>query len=393
MKFDRKSIKPNYQISVLDRYLIQQLSWLFIFCVSLLTALGVAIGTVSELAYKVSEYQLPIPVALLIFGCKIPEYAAYALPISILLTGLIIYGRLNSDRELTALLSFGISLYRLVLPAIVFSLLVTGVTFLLNELIVPAANYQANLLQTPYIAKTELNLQKQDIYYAEYESEVDNANNTGNARNTKKLKQIYFAERYQQQSLIGVTIISFGQDRIKQIVTAQSARWDRQQQLWNLAHGSIASFGTQVKANTKTIRDFKTVQLPLSAQIFEIISKERSPEDMNIRQAKEYVKLILDSGESTYIAKFLVRIQQKYAFPFICVVFITIGSALGTKYSQLNRAKSFALCVGIVFAYYCLGFAIGSLGITGVISPWLSAWLPNFIGLGVGSYLLIDANR
>ncbi|MGL5832000.1 MAG: LptF/LptG family permease, partial [Waterburya sp.] len=115
----------------------------------------------------------------------------------------------------------------------------------------------------------------------------------------------------------------------------------------------------------------------------------RSPEDMNISQAKQYVKLIKDSGEPTQIAKFVVRIQQKYAFPFICVVFVLIGSALGIQYSELNRARSFAVCVGIVFAYYCLGFALGSLGITAVISPWLAAWLTNFIGFGVGGYLLI----
>lgn len=372
-------IKYNDRLCVMDRYLLQQLSWFFLFSVSLLTALGVAIGTVSDLAYKVSEYRLPIPIALLIFGCKIPEYAAYALPISILLTGLVVYGRLNSDRELTALLSFGISLYRLVVPAIVFSLIVTAVTFLLNELIVPAANYQANLLQNPYITKTELNLQKQDIYYTEYES-----------RSPKKLLRIYFAERYQQPNLIGVTIISLGKGQVEQIITAQSARWDRQQQVWNLVKGTSNRF--EARQNISPIEDFERLQLPLSPKIFEIISKQRSPEDMNIRQAKEYVSLIEDSSEPAYVTRFRVRIQQKYAFPFICVVFVLIGSTLGIKYSQLNRARSFALCVGIVFTYYCLGFAIGSLGITGTISPWMAAWLPNLIGLGIGSYLLINAN-
>ena len=375
-----RNIKHNYHVSVMDRYLIRQLSWFFLSSVSLLTALGVAIGTVSELTYKVSEYRLPIPIALLIFGLKIPEYAAYALPISILLTGLIVYGRLNSERELTALLSFGISLYRLVLPAIAFSLIVTAITFLLNELVVPTANYQANLLQNPYIAKTELNLQKQDIYYAEYKWVKD----------TKKLQRIYFAQQYRQPNLIGITIISFGINGVEQIITAQSARWDRQQQVWNLNRGTSNCFKDR---QNNLIEDFDRIQLPLSAKLFEIISKERSPEDMNIRQAREYVSLIEDSSEPTHIMKFLVRIQQKYAFPFICVVFVLIGSALGAQYSQLNRARSFALCVGIVFTYYCLGFALGSLGITGIISPWLAAWLPNLIGLGVGSSLLINTNN
>ena len=382
MKFAGKKVKYSYRVSLMDRYLVQQLSWFFLFSVSLLTSLGVAIGTISELAYKVSEYQLPIPIALFIFCCKIPEYAAYALPISILLTGLITYGRLNSDRELTALLSFGISIYRVIVFVLVFSLIITGITFILNELLVPAANYQANLLQNPYIAKTELNLQKQDIYYAEYASDLNGH---------KQLQQLYFAEQYQEPKLLRVTIISFQQERVRQIITAQSAQWNQQQRVWKLSQGSINLFDHRL--NTNITENFSRKQLPLSQTLFEIVNKERSPEDMNIRQAQEYVNLIKDSGEATYVAKFVVRIQQKYAFPFICVVFVLIGSALGTKYSQLNRARSFALCVGIVFAYYCLGFTFGSLGITGVISPWLAAWLPNGIGLAVGSYLVIDANR
>ena len=379
MKLNYQSIKHRCQISLMDRYLIRQLSWFFLFSVSLLTSLGVAIGTVSELAYKVSEYRLPIPIAMLIFGCKIPEYAAYALPISILLTGLIIYGKLSSEHEITALLSFGIGFYRLVLPALVFSLLITAVTFCLNELIVPAANYQANLLQNPYIAKTELNLLKQDIYYAEYEL----------GEKSKQLKNIYFAERYQPPKLIGVTIISFERERLKQIVTAQFARWNRQQQVWDLFQGTVNHFGNE---SLDTVDKFTNKQLSRSEILFKIVNKERSVEDMSIRQTREYLALIQDGAEPTDIAKLAVRIQQKYAFPFICVVFMLIGSALGTRHSQLNRSRSFALCVGIVFSYYCLGFALGSLGITRVITPFWAAWLPNLIALIVGVCLLVKEN-
>ena len=368
----------------MDRYLVAELSWFFLFSVSLLTSLGVAIGTVSDLGYKITEYQLPLTVAVLIFCYKIPEYAAYALPISLLLTSLIIYSRLNSDRELVALLSFGISFYRIVFSTLIFSLAITGITFLLNELIVPAANYQANLLQNPFITTTELNLQKQDIFYTEYE--LDKAQDA-----VKKLKKLYFAERYTKPNLLGVTIIAFKQDRIQQIITAQSAQWTQQQQVWDLVSGTIHHFDPDREENTS--EEFSTKQLSLPGTIFEIVDKERNLADMNIRQGKEYLNLIKDSGKPRDIAKIKVRIQQKYAFPFICVVFVLIGSALGAKYSQLNRAKSFGLCVAIVFIYYCLGFAIGSLGITGVISPFWAAWLPNFIGLIMGAYLLNTVNN
>jgi lipopolysaccharide export system permease protein len=47
----------------------------------------------------------------------------------------------------------------------------------------------------------------------------------------------------------------------------------------------------------------------------------------------------------------------------------------------------------IIFAYYILGFFSGSLGIVGLISPTLAAWLPNFVGLGVGIWLLYEFNQ
>lgn len=372
----------HYRLSLVDRYILHQLSLFFLFSVGLFSSLGVTIGTVSDLGYKVTEYNLPIPVAVLIFCYKIPEYAAYALPISVLLSSLIIYGRLNSDRELTALLSFGVGLKRIIAPTLAFSLLITATTFLFNELIVPAANYQANLLQSPFIAKTELNLRKRDIFYPEYKLNL-------NSKPSRVLSRIYFAEQYRNKALEKVTIISLDSGAVEQIITANLAQWNQKKQVWNLLKGEVNKIDNNGKVITE---EFKLKQLPFAITLFKIVQKERSPDDMNIRQAKEYLNLIKDSGRKTDVAKFSVRIQQKYAFPFICLVFALIGATLGAKYSQVNRSKAFGFCVAIVFIYYFLGFTFGSLGITGILSPFWSAWIPNILGIGAGIYLLSTAN-
>ena len=366
-------------IPTLDRYIIGEICLFFLFSVGLFSALGVTIGTVSDLAYKITEYNLPIPVAILIFVYKIPEYVGYALPISILLSILIVYGRLSSDRELVAFFSFGISLQRIIVPTLIFSLLVTAIAFLFNESIVPAANYQANLLQNPFISETELNLTKRDIFYPEYEPNHRD-------RSAKTLKTIYFAEQYRNETLQKVTIISFDRGRIKRIITARLATWNSDRQTWNLTQGEL----NQIDLDNAeiTTKQFTKRQLSLSPTVFEIAKKNRSPDDMNIRQAKEYLNIIRDSGKKTDIAKFAVRIQQKYAFPFICIVFALIGSVIGAKYTQMNRSQGFGLCVAIVFAYYSLGFTFGSLGISGLLSPFWAAWIPNFMGIITGGWLL-----
>ena len=376
-------IKKFCRLPLIDDYILKQLSLFFVFSVGLFSALGVTIGTVSDLGYKVTEYKLPILVAIVVFGYKIPEYIAYALPISILLSSLIVYGRLNSDRELTALMSFGISLVRIIVPTLGFSLAIAGTTFLFKESIVPAANYQANLWQNPYIAKTELNLQNQDLFYPEYEI-IDRENST------RILKRIYFAEQYRDRTLERLTIVDLNRGEINQIISAKLARWNPNQRSWNLVEGEIH----QIDSTTEgvTTKFFQQQQLALPITLFEIATKKRSPEDMNIHQAKEYLNLIQDSGNKIDIAKFEVKIQQKYAFPFICSVFALIGAALGAKYSQINRSQGFGLCVAIVFAYYVLGFVTDSLGVTGILSPFWAAWLPNFLGLLAGIWLLITNN-
>jgi lipopolysaccharide export system permease protein len=42
----------------------------------------------------------------------------------------------------------------------------------------------------------------------------------------------------------------------------------------------------------------------------------------------------------------------------------------------------------IIFAYYLLSFITGAIGQKGIISPFMAAWLPTMLGLGVSGFLL-----
>jgi lipopolysaccharide export system permease protein len=145
-------------ISMMDRYLISQLMPPFLFSVGLVATLGVAIGYLSDLANKIVERQLPLLQAAEILLLKVPEFVTYALPISVMLTTLMTFGRLSSDNELIALRSCGTSLFRIAWPAIFLSAWVTAATFGLSEWVVPSANYQAttilvNSIRTRFLAK------------------------------------------------------------------------------------------------------------------------------------------------------------------------------------------------------------------------------------------------
>jgi len=373
---------PSVKLSILDRYLLTQLIIFFIFSVSLFATVGVTIGTVSELTYKINEHNLPINIAILVFLLKIPEYTAYALPIGTLLTTLLVYGRLNSDRELIAFRSAGISLYRIITPAIAFSILITGITFFFSELVVPAANYQTTLLQNPFLGETEFTLQRKDIFYPEYQDTITN---------NRQLKRLYYAEKFDGQQLINMTIMTWSQDKLNQIITAKYAQWDNEQKLWQLNEGQTENLTDSLISTDITQFDYQEMSLP--ATFFELVKVKRRPEEMNLQQATTYLNLIAQSSSFKNIQLLQVRIQQKMAFPSICLVFAMVGATLGAAYSTINKSQGFGLCVVIVFSYYLLGFVTGSLGVIGIVSPFLAAWTPNFLVLGVSGYLLKSINN
>lgn len=367
-------------ISQLNRYIYRQLIILFLFAVCLLSAVGVAIGTLSELAYQIDNYDLPLKVAVKIFIYKIPEYVAYGLPIATLLTTLIVYGRLSRESEIIAFKSVGISLYKVILPAIYLSVMIALVTFMSNQIIVPQANFRVNNLRSLYLPETELSLHKKDIFYPEYEFEAD----------SKKIKRLYYAKRFNGKKFINLVILSWDKDSLQQIITAQNASWKPQPKLWMMEQVTIDNLSNDILTTAR--KSFNNYQIALPATLFLVAKQYRDPSAMSLFEAKNYLQLIKNSGDAKKIRLFKVRIQQKLAFPFICLIFALIGATVGTTFNNLNRGKSFGFCVGISFGYYLLGFMIGSLGIAGLINPIIAAWLPNVIGLIYGFWLLKLAN-
>jgi lipopolysaccharide export system permease protein len=81
-----------------------------------------------------------------------------------MLATLITYGRLSSDSELIAMRGCGISLYRIIAPALFLSIIVTGITFSVTEFIVPAANYQATSILVNSIQEEHPFWQNKDIF-------------------------------------------------------------------------------------------------------------------------------------------------------------------------------------------------------------------------------------
>jgi lipopolysaccharide export system permease protein len=371
-----------FGIDLMDRYIAMELIPPLFFSAGIFSALGVAVGYLSDLANKVFDYNLPLLQAGHIFLLKVPQFIAYALPISLLLATLMAYGRLSNDSELISLQGCGVSFNRIVAPAVVISFLVTGITFVINEFVVPPANYQSTAILVKYLKEEHPFWQNKDIFYPNYE-ELE----LPDGEKTRILTSLFYAENFDGEKMKSLTILKWLGQHLEQIVLSDSATWNAAQNTWDFFNGTIYKIAAD--ASYKGALSFQHQQLPLPKEPFEFALKARNPDEMSIFEAWEYMKILRLSGDTKRLISLQVRSQQKLAFPFVCLVFGLVGAVLGARPKQMSKATSFGITLGITFGYYVLNFVSSSFGIIGILTPFMSAWLPNFLGLGVALWLLL----
>nr|WP_290223057.1 LptF/LptG family permease [Trichocoleus desertorum] len=365
------------KLSIMDRYLITELLPPFLFGVAAFSAIGLAVGVFFDLVQKITDAGIPFSTALQIFSLQVPNFVTLSLPMSILLATLMVYSRLSGDSEIVALRGCGVSIYRLIVPALIVSLIATGITFFLNELVVPSSNYQGEVLLEKAVSQDKLAFREKNIFYQEFSG--------------KKLARIFYAHDFNGQRMQNLTILDFSKEELNQIVEAESAVWNVEQSTWDFANGTI--YIVAPDGSSQNLLKFERHQLRLPRAPLDLANKKRKTDQMNIAQVQERLVLLEQEGNQKEIRKYRVRIQQKLALPFICVALGLVGAALGTTSRRTNTSTGFGISILIIFGYYLIAFISNALGETGAFSPFLAGWLPILVGLTAGGALLLRATR
>ncbi|MDY6782220.1 MAG: LptF/LptG family permease [Cyanobacteriota bacterium] len=378
--------KRRWGVSLVDRYVATEIFLPFLFIVGLVSSLGVAGGTIFDIVRQITEYGLLISVAIQYILLKMPQFIAYAFPVSVLLATLMGYSRLSSQSELIAMRSIGLSIYRIVVPALMFSLAIAGLSFAFNEYIVPSANYQAATILEEALGKEQPTLRAENIFYPEYKQIAEDE---GGGR--KVLKRLFYAEQLDGETMKGVTVVDRSQEGVNIFIISQSAAWNLAESRWDLFNGT--SYQSNADGSSVTSAGFERLSYQFPKAPLDLGKRDRDISEMNIAQSLEHLEVLKLANDEKKIRQIHVRVQQRIAFPFVCVVFCLLGASIGTRPQQTNRATSFGVAVAIVFIYYVLNFVSMAMGSVGVFSPLIAGWSANFFGFVVGGFLLIQSSH
>jgi lipopolysaccharide export system permease protein len=362
----------------LDRYLLRALWMPFLFSVSAFLSISLTLGTLFDLLRKVTDKGLPFSTAIQILGLQIPNFLILALPMAMLLSCLIVYNRLARTNETTAFRSLGVSAVRLAVPGLLLGLWVTVATFSLSEFVVPATNWQASQLMDRALQQVKPAFKDKNIFYREFKDDL--------------LSKVFYARRFNGEVMQDLTIMTFAKGVLTQILVTESGQWNPTSQMWNLLKGTAYSLGTDA-LTYQNIDTFAQSSLALSRGPLDLATEMRKTDEMGIVDTYRYWRLIRGTGDTKQTRQLDVRLQTKLAFPFVCVVFALVGTALGLQQRQRSSSKGFGLSLAIIFGYYTAAFLTRSLGEAAVLSSFLAAWLPTLAGFVIGLLLLRQANR
>jgi lipopolysaccharide export system permease protein len=189
-----------------------------------------------------------------------------------------------------------------------------------------------------------------------------------------------------------VTLVDFTKAGHQQLLIAKTGTWNDPRSMWEFRDGRIVDIDSA--NNRTTSADFDRYFYPFTKAPLDVGKLPSDAAQMTVAQAWRAEALLEQAGDRKEARRLRVRIQEKFAFPAICLVFGLIGSSLGVRpNARTSRSQGFGISVLLIFGYYLMSFIFSSLGIKGTLMPFFAAWMPVFIGLGGGLVLLRQASR
>ena len=387
LRFNQPIIKVWRRIPLIDRWLFSELLPPLLFGIGAFTAVSLSVGAIFDLVRKVAESGLSLNVAAHVLMLQIPSFLVLSFPMATLMSTLLTYGKLSSNSELTALRSVGVATWRMIIPALVVAIAMTAFTFTFNEVVVPGTIRESKIVLNRALGRAIAGEQRDNVLFSKYGKVT-----APDGSQQKGLTHFFYAQSFKKGVMEQVTLLDLSRGSQRVLLTANKAIWSDKDSQWLFSDGHVFSVQSNAKGST-TSADFDRYLYPIGSEPLQM-AKIPGFETMSIGQSRTAVKLLKEAGNTKEARKLTVRIQERFSFPAVCLVFGLIGSSLGVQpHSRHTRSQGFGLSVVLIFGYYLMAFMSSSLGVKGILMPFVSAWVPVLIGLGGGVYLLRQSSR
>jgi lipopolysaccharide export system permease protein len=358
-------------MTVLSRYLLREFSRAAVACILGFLVLFLLIDFVAS-AEKLLRYKAGLSEVGWYYLSRLPGVFVMVSPVGTLLAVLVSVSLLVRNNEVTAMFSGGMSLPRACLPILAGCAVISAVSLLCSEVLVPSANRRSREIERLRVRPGKVAAQF-----------------SGNRYWMRGKEGILSAQVVDGPSRSLQGFQYFELDRDFQPVRRIESRMARllPDGAWELREGKERRFadGSAVEAFP-----LRTYRLPETIEGF--LEGETPPEEMTYSQISRYVEEIRRKGYEAM--RYETDLHAKIVYPLLNVLIATLGIPFALRSPRSGGVwRSIGLGLLVGFACWVILYACLSLGRKGVLPPPLAAWLPGVLYAGAGAFLFRGIGR
>jgi len=293
------------------------------------------------------------------------QIAASAAMVSTLAT-YVIKSRQN---EIITWTAAGQSVYRLLLPCFVLTILLGAISFAVQELVLPEANRRQDEIRST-IRNRGIPGEKSGRTWAVRENRIYSYFPASD--NEKQLDMPNAVGR--------VSVFEFDRDRrnLQSVYRASQASWENGRVL---LEGSVERFGLENGNIVPTN--------PRSSEIYEpsnpFLATQTKPAHLNRRQLAERLEIAEADIEKRGLR---VALEKKYTTPLVALIVALFTAPFSLSLSRTGKAATVGLAVGLWLLFTGTTNVFEQLGQSGLLEPRLAVWSPLVVFAFLGIYLL-----
>lgn len=355
-------------MKIIRSYILRESVLPFLFSLGVLTCVFL-LGNLIQLTNMVINKGVSLFLIGRVFLLYIPVLLGYTLPIACLVSVIFTFSRLSSDNEILALRTSGIHLNKILAPLFVVGLILSLVSIILNERLIPYAHHEQRKLLKNLGAKNPAALLEAGMFIHAFEG------------------QILFIHKIDGNKLYNVTIYQPQPDGPTRTIIAKEGEFTPIPGENKIKLKLIN--GTSDEPNLKNPENFYKLNFENYFMTLDLSEKEKhvekKPRSMTLKELREetakHEKLLVDTSQLR------TEYFRKITWSFSPLVLILLGFPLAVITHRRQKSANVVLAVIFAAAYYLLSLGCEALSIQNIAPAAVIMWAPNVLSAFGAVYL------
>lgn len=361
---------------ILRNYIIKEFFHSFLLSIVVFT-FAFLIGNIIQIANLVINKGVSIISVLKLLFFMIPWLLSFTFPMASLTSVILMFGRLSSDGELTAMKASGISLYRIAFPIIMLGGIISATTFILNDQVSSNASYESRKVVKEIGLRSPAAYLEAGTFIRGFENYV------------------IFIYDVKGNKFKNIRIYQPQEGKPTRTIVAESGEintFPKKNQLeLKLFNGTSEEPSPTDPENFYKL-NFRTYYMTIDlSKILKKEKIEKKAREMTMRELREEITKSI--SQKIDPAPLIVESWKKVNMSIASFVLILIGIPLGIRAHRSEKSIGFGISL-ILFALYWGLFLTGiALSLRGVVPSEVGVSLANIVFFIVGVVVFIFTAR